>query len=378
MDLPSTELSLCAGIGGLTLGLRRAVVGLRTVCYVERDAYAAAVLVARMEKADLDRAPVWDDLATFDGKPWRGRVDLVSGGTPCQDLSAAGKRAGLDGERSGLFWEYLRVVREVQPRFVFWENVASGATGGALPRVVGAFREAGYLVANGPDGRPYVVLGADDVGAPHRRLRVFVLAYSPGERLGEPADEVPTERGGGEARRGAGGGGGRVADTEGERWPERRAGPSGEQGGPGASGHGGALANPHGDGRESHRLRERGREMEAGPAGGRPGLANPYGTIPGGFGRLRDGERPAHRHDAGGRGGELPAFPPGPGDAEAWRAVLERWPALAPAVPAVRGVAHGLSAGLDRARADRLRCLGNAAVPAQVALAWRVLWRGVP
>lgn len=345
MALPSTELSLCAGIGGLTLGLRRAVVGLRTVCYVERDAYAAAVLVARMEKADLDRAPVWDDLATFDGKPWRGRVDLVSGGTPCQDLSAAGKQAGLDGERSGLFWEYVRVVREVQPRFVFWENVASGATGRALPRVVGAFEEAGYMVAEGPDGRPYVVLGADDVGAPHRRLRVFVLAYTTGEREREQDDEVAAKH---DARTwgtagGCGGAMGHAIDP-GLARRSRLAGDLCAELTSSKRAGGEPVADAHGDGRERHRLRERGREMEAGPAGG---------------------------------GAGLPPFPPGPGDAEAWRAVLERWSALAPALPAVRGVAHGLPAGLDASRADRLRCLGNAAVPAQVALAWRLLWGGV-
>lgn len=313
MDLPSTELSLCAGIGGLTLGLRRAVVGLRTVCYVERDAYAAAVLVARMEKADLDRAPVWDDLAAFDGKPWRGRVDLVSGGTPCQDLSAAGKQAGLDGERSGLFWEYIRVVKEVQPRFVFWENVASGATGRALPRVVGAFEEAGYMVAEGPDGRPYVVLGADDVGAPHRRLRVFVLAYADNSEL-----------------------------------RQQPRGCSGE------SGSGAALAGFFGS-----------------------DLAYPHSATSGGLGRLRDGERAAHRDNARGRGGELPPFPPGPGDSAGWAAVLERWPGLAPAQPLLRGMVDGLPAWVDGTRADRLRCLGNAAVPAQVALAWRLLWGGI-
>ena len=87
-------LSLCAGAGGLDLGLALAEPGYRAVGYVERDAFAAAVLVARMEDQTLDQAPVWDDLAGFDGRPWRGAVDLVSAGYPCQPFSVAGTVQG--------------------------------------------------------------------------------------------------------------------------------------------------------------------------------------------------------------------------------------------------------------------------------------------
>lgn len=92
--MPRIELSLFSGYGGLGLGLKLALPSIRTVCYVERDAFAASILVARMEDALLDPAPVWDDVATFDGGPWRGTVDLVSGGFPCQDISLAGKGGG--------------------------------------------------------------------------------------------------------------------------------------------------------------------------------------------------------------------------------------------------------------------------------------------
>lgn len=85
-------LSLCSGAGGLDLGLHLALSGYRTVGHVERDAYAAAILVARMEDAALDCAPVWDDVATFDGRPWRGAVDIVTAGYPCQPFSVAGTR----------------------------------------------------------------------------------------------------------------------------------------------------------------------------------------------------------------------------------------------------------------------------------------------
>lgn len=110
------ELALFAGIGGGILG------GLlcrwRTVCAVEIDAYAASVLITRQNDGTLAPFPVWDDVRTFDGRPWRGRVDVVSGGFPCQDISAAGKGVGIDGARSGLWREMARVVGEVQPRFV--------------------------------------------------------------------------------------------------------------------------------------------------------------------------------------------------------------------------------------------------------------------
>ena len=116
-------MALFAGIGGIELGLKLAIPGYRTVCYVEREIYAAATLVARMEDEAICEAPVWSDVSTFDGKPWRGTVDLISGGFPCTDISLAGRGAGIDGAASGLWSEYARIIREVEPRFVFVENV---------------------------------------------------------------------------------------------------------------------------------------------------------------------------------------------------------------------------------------------------------------
>lgn len=178
MALPSglRVLSVCSGGGGLDAGIRLAITGARTVCYLEREAPAVAALVAGMAQGVLDEAPVWDDAATFDGRRWRGVVDLVAGGTPCQDLSLAGKRAGLGGSRSGLFWKFRRIVRQVRPRFVLWENVGGAVS--ALPAVGRAFARAGYRGA-------WVRLSASDVGATHGRARVFALFV----RLADAASE---------------------------------------------------------------------------------------------------------------------------------------------------------------------------------------------
>jgi DNA (cytosine-5)-methyltransferase 1 len=146
------------------------VAGLRTICHVERDAYAAAVLVARMAEAALDPAPIWDDVATFDGRPWRGLVDLIVGGFPCQDVSNAGARRGFSGERSGPGWaNFARLIGEILPRWVFVENVSALRARG-LRRVLADLRRLGYSGA-------WCILPASAVGAPHHRARLFLLAY---------------------------------------------------------------------------------------------------------------------------------------------------------------------------------------------------------
>src|SRR3954471_24871501 len=102
-------LALCAGIGGLELGIASVLRSYRTVCYVEGEAYAAACLVARMEEGRLHSAPIWSDLRTFGGRPWRGRVDVVTTGYPCQPFSLAGRRAGAEDLRH-LWPQVARVV----------------------------------------------------------------------------------------------------------------------------------------------------------------------------------------------------------------------------------------------------------------------------
>lgn len=163
-------LALCSGIGGLELGLRLVVPGYRCVGHVERDAYAAAVLVARMADAALDPAPAWDDLATFDGVPWRGCVDIVTSGLPCQPYSLAGKRGGNADERA-LWPELVRIVRECEPGLVFIENVPAFLT--SALGVYAALRRMGFEWA------PPLLATASNFGAPHIRKRVFLLAAHP-------------------------------------------------------------------------------------------------------------------------------------------------------------------------------------------------------
>ena len=160
------ELALFAGAGGGILGGK--LLGWRTVCAVEWEPYPASVLCARQNDGLLPPFPIWDDVQTFDGKPWRGIVDVVSGGFPCQDISAAGKGAGIDGERSGMWREMARIIHEVRPRFVFVENSPMLVSRG-LGTVLGDLASMGF------DAR-WGVLGAADVGAPHQRDRIWIVA----------------------------------------------------------------------------------------------------------------------------------------------------------------------------------------------------------
>jgi len=167
------DLALFAGAGGGVLAGH--LLGWRTVCAVEVNAYCRSVLLARQRDGMLDPFPIWDDVRTFDGHAWRGSVDVVSGGFPCQDISDAGECAGIDGERSGLWREYARIIREVRPRFIIVENVAA-----LLHR--GIWRVLGDLAACGYDAE-WQVLSAAAFGAPHLRERVFIVAYHRSERI---------------------------------------------------------------------------------------------------------------------------------------------------------------------------------------------------
>ena len=330
---PFTNIGLFAGAGGLELGLRIAVKNLVSVCYVERDAYAASILVARMEDKTLDSAPIWDDITTFDGKPWRGQVDLVSGGFPCQDLSVAGKRAGIDGERSGLWAEFARIIGEIRPRYVFVENVPGLLANEAMRRVLGDLSALGF-------NAEWECVRASDVGAPHRRERVFILAMD--DSRSERRQQKPRSPHGDESQDE-----GRSSTHDNEPPSANKAladtntaiGRQGEQGGGEEGRTPAGRASEELGHADSERLERR---CEPETAGARFGLDS----------------------CAGAQVCDLPPFPPGPsGD---WASYLAADSRLEPAV--LRGP-DGLAY-----RNDRLRLTGNGVVPLQAAAAFTTLY----
>jgi len=165
-----TAVSLFAGVGGFDLALERA--GVEVVAAVEIDKHAKGVLAHRFPHTQL-----FDDVTTVTGKdltdagfvPSRG---IITGGFPCQDLSVAGKRAGLAGKRSGLYWEIIRLVEELSPQYIVLENVPgllSSNGGRDMGTVIGALSGRGYRVA-------WRVLDAQYFGVAQRRRRVFIVA----------------------------------------------------------------------------------------------------------------------------------------------------------------------------------------------------------
>lgn len=170
------DLALFAGAGGGILGGH--LLGWRTVCAVERDAYAAQVLAQRQNDGILEAFPIWSDVTTFDGRPWRGIIDVISGGFPCQDISAAGAGAGIEGARSGLWSEFKRIIGEVRPRRVYVENSPMLTVRG-LGTVLGDLAELGFDAEWG-------IVSAADTDAPHLRKRIWIMADAHCEGLEGP------------------------------------------------------------------------------------------------------------------------------------------------------------------------------------------------
>lgn len=166
------ELALFAGAGGGILG--GYLLGWTTVCAVERDAYAAGVLAQRQNDGLLPPFPIWSDVESFDGTLWRGLVDVISGGFPCQDISLAGKGAGITGQRSGLWKEFARIIGEVRPPYAFIENSPALIIRG-LDVVLSDLASCGY-------DAQWLCLSAAQCGAPHIRDRIWILAYANSHR----------------------------------------------------------------------------------------------------------------------------------------------------------------------------------------------------
>ena len=167
------ELHLFAGgAGGILGGM---LLGHTHVCAVEIEPYPRKVLLQRQRDGILPKFPIWDDVKTFDGNPWRGKVDIVCGGFPCTDISSAGKGAGIEGEKSGLWSEMRRVISEVRPTYVLVENSPLLTIRGG-PRIVSDLASMGYVGRNG-------ILGADYAGLENHRARMWVVANSNSIRL---------------------------------------------------------------------------------------------------------------------------------------------------------------------------------------------------
>ena len=327
------ELALFAGAGGGILGGK--LLGWRTVCAVEWDGYARDVLVARQNDGCLEAFPIWDDIQTFDGKPWQGIVDVVSGGFPCQDISAAGKGAGIEGERSGMWKHMARIIGEVRPRYAFVEN-SPMLVGRGLSTVLADLAKMGYDAEWG-------IVGAHHVSAPHRRDRIWIFAHSKvGGCCGQSREQCKIkERKIGSRKRAkllrfAGDDRGKkhVADSAGAQDHAKR---------------GDCECGRHGMGRTEQAAQQDHRAPDHhGPCGCACNMANTDLS-----------QRKRMRCPIGSEQEYADPMP------------LSAWwgqdPADTPKSEVGR-VAHGVAA-----RVDRLRCIGNGQVPAVAALAWNLL-----
>lgn len=337
------------------MGLMLAEPGFHTRAFVEWEDWPRTVLIAAQRAGYFAPAPIWDDLRSFDALPFRGAFDAILAGYPCQPFSAAGKRNGADDPRH-LWPEVARVIGECGPEWVFLENVAGHVTLG-LETVLRELWGLGYTPAAG-------LFSAAEIGGPHQRLRIFILAHTdePASRHGslQPGREQRLHPEGGSV----GAGHHQLVDAQGDGWREGWAGPKLWLGRDATSASaGGAMADP---GRAELEGQLRGQHHPCGRQ-----VADGHPALPGGAG----------------------LHPPGPGDHVAWASVLSTRPDLAPALgfddclawsgrlaadpegplaaaaePALRRMADGLA---HRARA--LRLLGNGVHPLAAAHAWRSL-----
>ena len=322
------ELALFSGAGGGLLASR--LLGWTTVGACEIEQYPRDVVLQRQRDGLLDKFPIWDDVCTFDGHPWRGHCDIITGGFPCQDVSAAGQGAGITGSRSGLWRQYARIIGEVRPRFVFAENSPLLRTRG-LGVVVQDLTRMGYDVRWG-------VLGAWHVGANHRRNRMWVLAHSHRESV-----RLDEQR---EARR-------RVdVQDSGDAEPDV----NGDIGG--ADYVANAEGQCSGTGlREDDSQQNRNQTADGSSTGGEEVADSDSLRLQG----LRPDNGSEGREEEGRQVGLCDGEEPRRNPGAAW------WGTE----PNVGRVAHGVAK-----RVDRLKAIGNGQVPAVAATAFRILSEG--
>ena len=384
---PRHGLSLCAGGAGLDMGLMLAEPGFHTRCFVEWEGYPRQSIISAQRAGYLAAAPIWDDVTTFDGQTFRGSFDTVLAGYPCQPFSHAGQRKGHDDERH-LWPDVARIIREVEPEWVFLENVAGHVSLGA-ETVLRELRVMGFTPASG-------LFSAAEVGAAHERLRWFCAAHRdrgdgdwgwggrPGWRpeladsgnpLGGPLEHAQV-----------------IGCREGRAEPEFRSGRDA------ATSSGGAVDNTAGPRCED--ARRGSDERRDGIKRGEPMSGNGRGAVA----DSSSARAEARGANPQGRGEGIAGEPfdvrpllhaPGPEEMDLWRFALNLAPDLAPAVSLgdvasvanvaaqmvaaghmaeaqaesmVRRMAHGLA---SRSRA--LRLLGNGVFPLDAGYAWRTL-----
>ena len=335
-----TYISLYTGGGGLDLAFRRENPAARCILYVERDIEASALLADHIETGLMDAAPIWSDSSTLDCRPFAGKVDWVIGGFPCQPWSFAGKRSTTDDSR--WLWPHIeRIIREVRPRGLFLENVP-GLVRGGLELVLRGLAESGFDAEWGS-------LKASEVGASHRRDRLFILAYR-NDGLGIAENEKIQA-----GRSSSGDGGERVADSNDSGIPALRHEAEREGSENSEKGKDRSQREPGRHGEElAYSVSERSQGGIFQRGNGQEGWQVTNGLI-------TSGDR------------TVGAFPPGPDDRERWAEILTERPELSPATAKhpVRRVDDGSPPEL--ARTAQLRILGNGVVPEQAAVAFRLL-----
>ncbi len=378
-------LSICTGGAGLDLGVELAIPSARSVCMVEREAFAVATLVSAMEEGLLHPAPVWSDARTFDGRAWRGAVDGLIGGIPCQPHSLAGRKQGSNDARD-LWSTARRIIVQSGAWFVVIENVGGMLAAGS-DEIAGAqrvFRDLHKLGFETEGG----LFTAAEVGASHQRERIIILAVadrggdgqlrSAKPNIGTIEPRQQASRWDHAERRDCHVAGVGQADAYSERL-ERVGADIGAQGrtdarGPAGLCDGAAVEHPDAGSsqeRKGHEALCARRAKQSSGLGATGGISDVVYAFGGGCaGRQEVAERRSRQRTAHEWAGGSALFPPGPADVDQWRAILARSPQLE---PAFRRVADGLASRMDIGRVDRLRMLGNGVVPLQAAYALRTL-----
>lgn len=361
-DSPLRILSLCSGVGGFELGVRIAAPNAVTVGYAEIEAYAASVLAARIADGCLDAAPIWlGDLRELDPTPWRGLVDCIIGGYPCQPFSHAGQRRGNDDERS-LWGGIAELIADLKPGRCFFENV-SGHLSLGFDQVGADLQSMGYCVAAG-------IFSAAEVGASHRRERLFIMA----DRESDAGRVHAGRRLPGEGAAVAGRQCETVGHTQGNRRREGRPEPEFRRGRDAIAEHGGELADPDSERRQQIARSASGDEEAHGRDGDHQPERNGESVADNDCGGPQDiAGIPAQRRESNFAYGEFPIFAPGPADPR-WRDILADAPHLEPAVRNLASRHADWMGGCEPIyRVDQLRALGNGVVPLTAAFAWATL-----